>query len=101
MWPNAKISVMGGDQAASVLATIQRDNREAAGQTWSAEEEEEFKKPIKKQYEEQGSSYYSTSRLWDDGIIEPAMTREVLGLSLSSCLNNPIEKNGKFGVFRM
>jgi len=101
MWPNAKISVMGGEQAASVLATIQRDNREAAGQTWSKEEEETFRQPIKQQYEVQGNSIYSSARLWDDGIIEPTMTRQVLGLSLSACLNMPITRKNTFGVFRM
>ena len=100
MWPNAKISVMGGEQAASVLATIQRDNREAAGKSWSAQEEEAFKAPIRQQYEVQGSAYYSTARLWDDGIIEPSQSRTVLGLSLSACLNAPVDKEG-FGVFRM
>lgn len=100
MWPNAKISVMGGEQAASVLATIQRDNKEAAGQTWSKEEEETFKAPIRAQYETQGSAYYSTARLWDDGVIEPALSRQVLGLSLSSCYNAPVPR-GNFGVFRM
>jgi 3-methylcrotonyl-CoA carboxylase beta subunit len=100
MWPNAKISVMGGEQAASVLATIQRDNREAAGKPWSPAEEEAFKAPIRAQYEAQGSAYYSTARLWDDGIIEPAASRTVLGLSLSAALNAPVERGG-FGVFRM
>ena len=77
MWPNAKISVMGGEQAASVLSTIQRDNREAAGKTWSTAEEEAFKSPIREQYARQGSAYYSTARLWDDGIIEPQSSRQV------------------------
>jgi 3-methylcrotonyl-CoA carboxylase beta subunit len=139
MWPNAKISVMGGEQvrggaggggggkrpfhrpcatrghlthnlcppfplssqAASVLATIQRDNKEAAGQTWSAAEEESFKAPIRGQYEAQGSALYSSARLWDDGVIEPAQTRTVLGLSLAACMNAPIPKGQPFGVFRM
>lgn len=100
MWPNAKISVMGGEQAASVLATVQRDNKEAKGETWSAEEEEKFKEPIRAQYEHQGSALYSTARLWDDGIIDPASTRQVLGLSLSATYNNDISDT-KFGVFRM
>ena len=100
MWPNAKISVMGGEQAASVLSTIQRDNREAAGRGWSAQEEEAFKAPIRAQYERQGSAYYSTARLWDDGVIEPAASRTVLGLSLSAALNAPVAREG-FGVFRM
>lgn len=101
MWPNAKISVMGGEQAASVLSTIQRDNKEAAGEKWSVEEEETFKAPIRAQYETQGSAYYSTARLWDDGIIEPSETRRVLGLSLSACMNGGVARNEKFGVFRM
>jgi 3-methylcrotonyl-CoA carboxylase beta subunit len=101
MWPNAKISVMGGEQAASVLATIQRDNKEAAGQSWSAEEEERLKAPIRRQYETQGSAYYSSARLWDDGIIEPANTRAVLGLSLGAAMRAPIPRSNAFGVFRM
>ena len=100
MWPNARISVMGGEQAASVLATIRRDNMEARGQTWPASEEEAFKAPIRSQYEEQGHPYYATARLWDDGIIDPADTRRVLGLSLSASLNAPIEPT-RFGLFRM
>jgi 3-methylcrotonyl-CoA carboxylase beta subunit len=100
MWPNARISVMGGEQAASVLATVKRDGLEAAGKAWSAEEEEAFKAPIREQYERQGHPYYATARLWDDGIIDPADTRRVLGLALSAALNAPIEKQG-FGVFRM
>ncbi|KFN52156.1 methylcrotonoyl-CoA carboxylase [Arenimonas malthae CC-JY-1] len=99
-WPNARISVMGGEQAASVLATVKRDGLEAAGKTWSAEEEEAFKAPIREQYERQGHPYYATARLWDDGIIDPADTRRVLGLALSASLNAPIEKD-RFGVFRM
>ncbi|HYD81298.1 MAG TPA: carboxyl transferase domain-containing protein [Paucimonas sp.] len=100
MWPNARISVMGGDQAASVLATVKRDGIEAKGGNWSAEEEEAFKKPIKEQYEHQGHPYYASARLWDDGIIDPADTRMVLGLGLSAALNAPIPE-AKFGVFRM
>jgi 3-methylcrotonyl-CoA carboxylase beta subunit len=99
-WPNARISVMGGEQAASVLATVKRDGIEAAGKAWSAEEEEAFKAPIRDQYERQGHPYYATARLWDDGIIDPADTRRVLGLALSASLNAPIEKE-RFGVFRM
>ena len=99
-WPNARISVMGGEQAASVLATVKRDGLEAAGKAWSAEEEEAFKAPIRDQYERQGHPYYATARLWDDGIIDPADTRRVLGLALSASLNAPIEKD-RFGVFRM
>jgi 3-methylcrotonyl-CoA carboxylase beta subunit len=100
MWPNARISIMGGPQAASVLATVKRDGIEAKGGTWSAEEEAEFKKPILEQYEHQGHPYYASARLWDDGVIDPADTRRVLGLALSATLNAPIEKT-TFGVFRM
>jgi 3-methylcrotonyl-CoA carboxylase beta subunit len=100
MWPNARISVMGGEQAASVLATVKRDGLEGAGKAWSAEEEEAFKAPIREQYETQGSPWYATARLWDDGIIDPADTRRVLGLAISASLNAPIEP-AKFGVFRM
>ncbi len=100
MWPNARISVMGGEQAASVLATVRRDGIEARGGSWSAEEEEAFKAPIRDQYEREGHPYYATARLWDDGIIRPADTRRVLALSLSAALNAPIEAT-RFGVFRM
>ena len=100
MWPNARISVMGGEQAASVLATVKRDGIEARGGEWSAEDEEAFKAPIRTQYEDQGNPYHSTARLWDDGIIDPADTRRVLGLALHASLNAPIEP-AKFGVFRM
>jgi 3-methylcrotonyl-CoA carboxylase beta subunit len=100
MWPNARISVMGGEQAASVLATVKRDNIEADGKTWSAAEEEDFKNPIRAQYETEGNPYYATARLWDDGIIAPGETRRVLGLALSATLNAPVEET-RFGVFRM
>jgi 3-methylcrotonyl-CoA carboxylase beta subunit len=100
MWPNSRISVMGGEQAASVLATVRRDGMEARGETWSAEEEEAFKAPVRDQYEAEGHPYYASARLWDDGIIDPTDTREVLGLSISAALNRPIEET-KFGVFRM
>jgi 3-methylcrotonyl-CoA carboxylase beta subunit len=100
MWPNARISVMGGPQAASVLATVRRDNIEAKGGTWSAEEEAAFKQPILDQYDRQGHPYYATARLWDDGVIAPADTRRVLGLALSATMNAPIADT-KFGVFRM
>src|SRR5207342_2747962 len=86
MWPNARISVMGGEQAASVLATVKRDGIEARGGTWSREEEEEFKRPILEQYEHQGHPYYATARLWDDGIIAPEETRRVLALAISASL---------------
>jgi 3-methylcrotonyl-CoA carboxylase beta subunit len=100
MWPNARISVMGGEQAASVLATVRRDAIEARGGQWSAEEEEAFKAPIRAQYEREGHPYYATARLWDDGIIDPADTRRVLALGLSAALNAPIPET-RFGVFRM
>jgi 3-methylcrotonyl-CoA carboxylase beta subunit len=100
MWPNARISVMGGEQAASVLATVKRDGIEAKGGTWGREEEEAFKAPIRAQYEAQGHPYYASARLWDDGVIDPADTRMVVGLGLSAALNAPIERT-RFGVFRM
>ena len=99
-WPNSRISVMGGEQAASVLATVKRDNIEADGGSWSEIEEEEFKAPIRDQYEAEGNPYYATARLWDDGIIDPADTRTVLGLGISAALNAPIEET-QWGVFRM
>jgi 3-methylcrotonyl-CoA carboxylase beta subunit len=99
-WPNARISVMGGEQAASVLATVRRDGLEAKGERWSKADEESFKNPIREQYEKQGHPYYATARLWDDGVIDPADTRRVLGLALASTLNAPIEET-RFGVFRM
>jgi 3-methylcrotonyl-CoA carboxylase beta subunit len=115
MWPNARISVMGGEQAASVLAQIRRDTREARGEAWSTAEEEEFKLPIRAQYETQGHPYYASARLWDDGVIDPADTRMVLALAISASLNAPIRGfddgrfesgrfaggQGRFGVFRM
>ncbi|KAJ3299509.1 Methylcrotonoyl-CoA carboxylase beta chain, mitochondrial [Borealophlyctis nickersoniae] len=99
-WPNSRISVMGGEQASNVLAQITRDAKDKKGQTWSVEEEEAFKKPIREQYETEGHPYFASSRLWDDGIIDPADTRKVLGLGLSVALNAPIEST-QFGVFRM
>ncbi|WOP15153.1 carboxyl transferase domain-containing protein [Ottowia sp. SB7-C50] len=100
MWPNARISVMGGEQAASVLATVRRDGIESKGGQWSADEEEAFKAPIRQQYEVQGHPYYATARLWDDGVIDPADTRRVLALGLSAAQNAPVP-DVKFGVFRM
>ena len=100
MWPNARISVMGGEQAASVLAQVRRDAFAAKGKDWSSDEEEEFKAPIRAQFESQGHPYYAGARLWDDGIIDPADTRYVLALSISASLNAPIAAS-KFGVFRM
>ena len=99
-WPNARISVMGGEQAAAVLATVKRDGLEAAGQDWTAEEEEAFKSPIREQYERQGHPFYASSRLWDDGVIDPVDTRRVLALAISASLNAPIERRN-YGVFRM
>jgi 3-methylcrotonyl-CoA carboxylase beta subunit len=99
-WPNARISVMGGEQAASVLATVRRDNIEAGGGKWSEVEEEEFKAPIRDQYEAEGNPYYATARLWDDGIIAPSETRRVLALAFSAALNAPVAET-RFGVFRM
>ena len=99
-WPNSRISVMGGEQAASVLATVRRDNLEAAGKSWSPAEEEAFKAPVRNQYEEEGSPYFATARLWDDGIILPSETRRVLALAFSATLNAPIPET-RFGVFRM
>jgi 3-methylcrotonyl-CoA carboxylase beta subunit len=100
MWPNARISVMGGEQAASVLATVRRDGIEAKGGSWSAEEEAKFKQPLLDQFAHQSHPYYASARLWDDGVIDPADTRRVLGLALSATLNTPIGEP-KFGVFRM
>lgn len=100
MWPNARISVMGGEQAATVLATVRRDGIEARGGHWTDEEEQAFKAPIREQYETQGHPYYASARLWDDGVIDPVDTRRVLGLSVSAALNRPIEPT-RFGVFRM
>ena len=99
-WPNSRISVMGGEQAASVLSTIKRDGMEAKGETWAVEDEEAFKTPIRDRYEEEGNPYHATARLWDDGIIDPAQTRDVLGLAISASLNAPIPET-TFGVFRM
>ena len=100
MWPNARISVMGGEQAAGVLAQVKRDQKERAGETWSEQEENDFKQPVIDTYEQQGHPYYASARLWDDGVIDPADTRYVLGLSISAALNKPIEDT-RFGVFRM
>ncbi|MEL6373206.1 MAG: carboxyl transferase domain-containing protein [Pseudomonadota bacterium] len=99
-WPNARISVMGGEQAASVLATVKRDNIEAAGQTWSAQDEADFKAPLLEQFEHEGHPYFATARLWDDGVIAPSETRRVLGLALAVSRNAPVEPT-RFGVFRM
>ncbi|MDO2934570.1 carboxyl transferase domain-containing protein [Paeniglutamicibacter sulfureus] len=100
MWPAARISVMGGNQASSVLATVKRDGIEAAGSTWSIEEENAFKAPLKQQYEDQGNPYYSTARLWDDGVIDPVDTRRILGMALDVCATQPLPETS-FGLFRM
>jgi len=99
-WPNSRISVMGGEQAAAVLATVKRDGIEAKGGQWSAAEETAFKDPIREGYEREGNPYYATARMWDDGVIDPAQTRDVLGLAISASLNAPIPET-TFGVFRM
>jgi 3-methylcrotonyl-CoA carboxylase beta subunit len=100
-WPNSRISVMGGEQAASVLATVKRDGIEAKGGSWAAEEEQKFKDPIRSRYETEGNPYFATARLWDDGMIDPAQTRDVLGLAISAALNAPVAKAPRFGLFRM
>jgi 3-methylcrotonyl-CoA carboxylase beta subunit len=100
MWPNARISVMGGEQAATVLAQVKRDGMEARGETWPEQDEADFKQPIREQYETQGHPYHASARLWDDGIIDPADSRLVLGLGLSAALNAPVETT-EFGIFRM
>jgi 3-methylcrotonyl-CoA carboxylase beta subunit len=99
-WPNSRISVMGGEQAASVLATVKRDGLAAKGEEWSTADEDAFKAPIRARYEEEGSPYYATARLWDDGIVLPSETRDVLGLAFAATLNAPIADT-TFGVFRM
>ena len=100
MWPNARVSVMGGEQAAAVLAQVKRDQKEREGASWSAEEEAAFKQPVLDNYEQQGHPYYASARLWDDGVIDPAETRDVLGLAISASLNAPVPDT-RFGVFRM
>jgi 3-methylcrotonyl-CoA carboxylase beta subunit len=100
MWPNARISVMGGDQAAGVLATVKRDQLAREGRTLTADEEEAIQAPIREKYEREGSPYYSTARLWDDGILDPAETRTALALGLSASFNAPIAE-AQFGIFRM
>jgi 3-methylcrotonyl-CoA carboxylase beta subunit len=100
MWPNARISVMGGEQAAAVLATVRRDSLAARGQDWSKADEEAFRAPIRAQYEAQGHPYYASARLWDDGIIDPLDTRRVLAMGIEAALHAPIPET-HFGVFRM
>jgi 3-methylcrotonyl-CoA carboxylase beta subunit len=104
MWTNARISVMGGEAAASVLATVRRDNLEGQGKSWSKEDEQTFKQPVIDQFEHQGHPYYATARIWDDGVIDPVDTRMVLALSISAALNAPpnyVPVPERFGVFRM
>ncbi|WP_417581118.1 carboxyl transferase domain-containing protein [Pelagibacterium sp.] len=100
-WPNARISVMGGEQAASVLATVKRDGLESKGETWSTDDETAFKNPIRERYEAEGNPYFATARLWDDGIVDPVQTRDVLGLAFKVTLNAPIPERPQFGLFRM
>ena len=100
MWPNARIGVMGAEQAAGVLVQVKREQAARAGHPFSDEEEARIKQPIVAQYEQQAHAYYSSARLWDDGVIDPAQTRDVLGLALSAALNAPIEQS-RFGIFRM
>ena len=100
MWPNSRISVMGGEQAANVLATVQKEQAEREGKKFTAENEKAIKAPIVDKFEREGSPYFSSARLWDDGVIDPADTRRILGLSLSASLNAPIEDT-QFGIFRM
>jgi acetyl-CoA carboxylase carboxyltransferase component len=100
MWPNARISVMGGEQAANVLLTVQEESKQREGEEMTDEEREEFKEPILEKYEEEGNPYHSTARLWDDGVIDPIDTRMVLALGLSAAANAPLEET-KYGVFRM
>ena len=99
-WPNAKTAVMGGEQAASVLAQVKRAQKERSGESWSAEEEAGFKRPLVEKYEREAHAYYASARLWDDGVIDPAETRQVLALALAAALNRPIGET-RFGVFRM
>jgi 3-methylcrotonyl-CoA carboxylase beta subunit len=100
-WPNSRISVMGGEQAAAVLATIKRDAMEARNEAWSADEEAAFKAPVRARYEAEGDPYFATGRLWDDGIIDPLQTRDILGLAFAATLNTPIPRRAQFGLFRM
>jgi len=101
MWPNARISVMGGEQAAQVLATVRRDGAQARGETWPEEDERRFMAETRNQYEAQGNPYYATARLWDDGVIDPLDTRRVLGLALHLAANGPAPKAERYGIFRM
>jgi 3-methylcrotonyl-CoA carboxylase beta subunit len=100
-WPNARISVMGGEQAASVLSTVRQDSLEARGESWPAEDRKAFEEQIRDRYETQGHPYYATARLWDDGVIDPVDTRRTLGLALSAAFNGPAPEEGPYGIFRM
>jgi 3-methylcrotonyl-CoA carboxylase beta subunit len=101
MWPNARISVMGGEQAALVLSTVKRDGLEARGEEWPEKEQTEFENRIREQYDQQGHPYYSSARLWDDGVIDPVDTRSVLAFALAAAMNRPRDPETPFGVFRM
>jgi 3-methylcrotonyl-CoA carboxylase beta subunit len=101
MWPNARISVMGGEQASMVLSTVRRDGLEARGETWPEQEQADYESTIRQQYENQGNPYYASARLWDDGVIDPADTRRVLSLGLSAALNRPRDAETPYGIFRM
>ena len=101
MWPNARISVMGGEQAALVLSTVRRDGLEARGEQWPENEQAEFENRIREQYDQQGHPYYSSARLWDDGVIDPVDTRSILGFALAAAMNRPRDPETPFGVFRM
>jgi 3-methylcrotonyl-CoA carboxylase beta subunit len=101
MWPNARISVMGGEQAALVLSTVKRDAMESRGDEWSEESQSNYEAEIREQYELQGSPYYASARLWDDGVIDPTDTRKVLSLALSAAMNRPRDDESPFGIFRM
>jgi 3-methylcrotonyl-CoA carboxylase beta subunit len=100
-WPNSRISVMGGEQAAAVLATIKREAMEARNEVWTADDEAAFRAPVRSRYEAEGNPYYATARLWDDGIIDPLQTRDILGLAFATTLNVPIPPHAQFGLFRM
>lgn len=101
MWPNAKISVMGGDQAASVLSQVREDGLKRAGKEWAEEDKTRFQDDIRDKYEREGNAYYASARLWDDGVIDPAQTRHVVWMSLSAAFNAPVDRSTQFGVFRM
>ena len=101
MWPNARISVMGGEQASLVLSTVKREGMEAHGETWSARDQKNYERRIRRQYEKQGHPYYASARLWDDGVIDPVDTRRVLGQAIAASMNRPRESESRYGIFRM